>query len=196
MTVFVQHKRNSAILKPVKEAFRADMVTLRWEGNTLLFKSFVAGWKTVCGACKRAVYLCFLGCAEMRRPLLTELSAAGLLGVAVDKVSRCVAIPALPAVREWRGQAGVPCAAECSVSFLYKKGLLYMGFAQYSSPFCILDPLSHRRALPISSKKNFDSISQRMKKLSMMECFFGAAAAVFLCVPPVKKQLSQARRLG
>ena len=71
-----------------------------------------------------------------------------------------------------------------------------MGFAQYSSPFCILDPLSHRSALPISSKKNFDSISQRMKKLSMMGCFFGAAAAVFLCVPPVKKQLSQARRLG
>jgi len=59
MTVFVQHKRNSAILKPVKEAFRADMVTLRWEGNTLLFKSFVAGWKTACGACKQAVYLCF-----------------------------------------------------------------------------------------------------------------------------------------
>lgn len=97
-----------------------------------------------------------------------------------------------------------------------------MGFAQYSSPFCILDPFSHRSALPISSKKNFDSISQRMKKLSMMGCFLGAAvcsgnsllvsreftrratvsvgneraAAVFLCVPPVKKQLSQARRLG
>ena len=81
MTVFVQHKRNSAILKPVKEAFRADIVTLRWEGNTLLFKSFVAGWKTVCGACKRAVYLCFWGCAEMRRPLLTEPSAAGLWGL-------------------------------------------------------------------------------------------------------------------
>lgn len=46
-----------------------------------------------------------------------------------------------------------------------------MGFAQYSSPFCILGPLSHRSALPISSKKNFDSISQRMKKLSMMGCF-------------------------
>lgn len=138
----------------------------------------------------------FLGCAGMHSTLLTGLSAAGLLGVAVDKASRCVAIPVLSAVWEWRGQAGVPCAAECSVSFLYKKGLLYMGFAQYSSPFCILDPLSHRRALPISSKKNFDSISQRMKKLSMMECFFGAAAAVFLCVPPVKKQLSQARRLG
>lgn len=153
--------------------------------------------KTVCGACKRAVYLCFLGCTEMRRPLLTELSAAGLLGVAVDKVTRCVAIPALLAVWEWRRPAGVSCAAKSSVSsLLCKKGLLYMGFAQYSSPFCILDPLSHRRALPISSKKNFDSISQRMKKLSMMECFFGAAAAVFLCVPPVKKQLSQARRLG
>lgn len=121
MTVFVQHKRNSAILKPVKEAFRADMVTLRWEGNTLLFKSFVAGWKTVCGACKRAVYLCFWGCAEMRRPLLTELSAAGLLGVAVDKVTRCVAIPALLAVWEWRRQAGVSCAAKSSVSFLCKK---------------------------------------------------------------------------
>ena len=38
MTIFVQQKRNSAILKPVKEAFRADIVTLRWEGNTLLFK--------------------------------------------------------------------------------------------------------------------------------------------------------------
>ena len=25
-----------------------------------------------------------------------------------------------------------------------------MGFAQYSSPFYILDPLSHRRALPFS----------------------------------------------
>lgn len=114
----------------------------------------------------------------MRRPLLTELSAAGLLGVAVDKVTRCVAIPALLAVWEWRRQAGVSCAAECSVSFLCKKGLLYMGFAQYSSPFCILDPLSHRSALPISSKKNFDSISQRMKKLSMMGCFFGAAVSV------------------
>lgn len=152
--------------------------------------------KTVCGACKRAVCLCFLGCAG-RHTLLTELSAAGLLGVAVDKVTRCVAIPALLAVWEWRRQVGVSCAAKSSVSsLLCKKGLLYMGFAQYSSPFCILDPLSHRRALPISSKKNFDSISQRMKKLSMMECFFGAAAAVFLCVPPVKKQLSQARRLG
>ena len=121
MTVFVQHKRNSAILKPVKEAFRADMVTLRWEGNSLLFKSFVAGWKTVCGACKRAVYLCFLGCAEMRRPLLTELSAAGLLGVAVDKVTRCVAIPALLAVWEWRRQVGVSCAAKSSVSSLLCK---------------------------------------------------------------------------
>ena len=77
--------------------------------------------KTVCGACKRAVYLCFLGCAEMRRPLLTELSAAGLLGVAVDKVTRCVAIPALLAVWEWRRQAGVSCAAKSSVSFLLCK---------------------------------------------------------------------------
>ena len=94
--------------------------------------------KTVCGACKRAVYLCFLGCAEMRSTLLTELSAAGLLGVAVDKVSRCVAIPALLAVWEWRRQAGVSCAAKSPVSFLlFKKGLLYMGFAQYSSPFYI-----------------------------------------------------------
>ena len=88
---------------------------------TLLFKSFVAGWKTVCGACKQAVYLCFLGCAEMRRPLLTGLSAAGLLGVAVDKVTRCVAIPALLAVWEWRRQAGVSCAAKSSVSSLLCK---------------------------------------------------------------------------
>ena len=103
--------------------------------------------KTVCGACKRAVYLCFLGCAGMRSTLLTGLSAAGLLGVAVDKVTRCVAIPTLPAVWEWRRQVGVSCAAKSSVSsLLCKKGLLYMGFAQYSSPFCILDPLSHRRA--------------------------------------------------
>ena len=66
-----------------------------------------------------------------------------------------------------------------------------MGFAQYSSPFCILDPLSHRRALPISSKKNFDSISQRMKTLSMMECFFGAAAAVFLHDPSREKGIQK-----
>lgn len=78
----------------------------------------------------------FLGCAGMHSTLLTGLSAAGLLGVAVDKVSRCVAIPALPAVREWRRQAGVSCAAKSPVSFLlHQKGLLYMGFAQYSSPF-------------------------------------------------------------
>ena len=41
----IRDRRNSAILWSVKEAFRADMVTLRWEGNTPLFKSFVAGWK-------------------------------------------------------------------------------------------------------------------------------------------------------
>ena len=79
-----------------------------------------------------------LGCAEMRRPLLTGLSAAGLLGVAVDKVTRCVVIPALLAVREWHGRAGVSCAAKSPVSFLLcKKGLLYMVFSQYSSPFYI-----------------------------------------------------------
>ena len=161
MTIFVQQKRNSAILWSVKEAFRADMVTLRWEGNTLLFKSFVAGWKTVCGACKRAVYLCFLGCAEMRRPLLTELSAAGLLGVAVDKVTRCVAIPALLAVWEWRGQAGVSCAAKSSVSsLLCKKGLLYMGFAQYSSPFYIsVVKMEYRNAHGRSDIQNLKTYS-------------------------------------
>ena len=165
----------------------------------------------------------FLGCAGMHSTLLTGLSAAGLLGVAVDKVTRCVAIPALLAVWEWRRQVGVSCAAKSSVSsLLCKKGLLYMGFAQYSSPFCILDPLSHRRALPISSKKNFDSISQRIKKLSMMGRFLGAAvcSGISLLVsreftrratvsvgnergscrfplrPSCEKQLSQARRLG
>ena len=78
----------------------------------------------------------FLCCAEMHSALLTGLSAAGLLGVAVDKVSRCVAIPALPAVREWHGQAGVSCAAKSPVSFLlHKKGLLYWAKPMYSSPF-------------------------------------------------------------
>ena len=81
----------------------------------------------------------FLGCAGMHSTLLTGLSAASLLGVAVDKVSRCVAIPVLPVVREWHGQAGVSCAAKSLVSsLLCKKGLLYMGFAQYSSPFYVL----------------------------------------------------------
>lgn len=61
MTIFVQQKRNSAILWSVKEAFRADMVTLRWEGNTLLLKALLLDGKTACGACKQAVYLCFLG---------------------------------------------------------------------------------------------------------------------------------------
>ena len=61
MTIYVQQKRNSVILEPVKEAFRADMVTLRWEGNTLLLKALLLDGKTACGACKQAVYLCFLG---------------------------------------------------------------------------------------------------------------------------------------
>ena len=130
MTIYVQQKRNSAILNPVKEAFRADMVTLRWEGNTLLYKkALLLDGKIACGACKQAVYLCFLGCAGMHSTLLTGLSAAGLLGVAVDKVSRCVAIPALPAVREWHGQAGVSCAAKSPVSFLlHKKRTAVHGF--------------------------------------------------------------------
>ena len=63
----------------------------------------------------------FLYCAGMHGTLLTGLSAAGLLGVAVDKVTRCVAIPALPAIREWHGQAGVSCAAKSSVSFFDTK---------------------------------------------------------------------------
>ena len=63
----------------------------------------------------------FLYCAGMHGTLLTGLSAAGLLGVAVDKVTRCVAIPALSAIREWHGQAGVSCAAKSSVSFLLCK---------------------------------------------------------------------------
>ena len=114
------------------------MVTLRWEGNTLFLKALLLDGKAACGACKQAVSLCFLGCAGMHSTLLTELSAAGLLGVAVDKVPRCVAILVLSAVWEWRRQAGVSCAAKSSVSsLLCKKGLLYMGFAQYSSPFYI-----------------------------------------------------------
>lgn len=142
MTIFVQQKRNSAILWSVKEAFRADMVTLRWEGGIPFFlKALLLDGKTACGACKQAALpLLFLGCAGMHSTLLTGLSAAGLLGVAVDKVSRCVAIPALPAVREWHRQAGVSCAAKSPVSFLlHQKGLLYMGFAQYSSPFYLLN---------------------------------------------------------
>ena len=138
MTIFVQQKCNSAILDPVKEAFRADRVVLRWEGNSLFLKALLRDGKAACGACKQAVSLCFPGCAGMHSTLLTELSAAGLLGVAVDKVTRCVAIPVLFAVWEWRRQAGVSCAAKSSVRFLlHKKGLLYMGFARYSSPFYI-----------------------------------------------------------
>ena len=114
------------------------MVTLRWGRVISPNKALLLNGITVCGACKQAVYLCFLGCVGMHSTLLTGLSAAGLLGVAVDKVTRCVAIPFMPAVWEWRGQTGVSCAAKSSVSsLLCKKGLLYMGFAQYSSPFYI-----------------------------------------------------------
>ena len=68
--------------------------------------------------------------------LLTELSAAGLLGVAADKVTRCVAIPVLFVVWEWRRQTGVSCAAKSSVSFLlHKKGLLYMAFSSIAVLF-------------------------------------------------------------
>ena len=149
MTIFVQQKCNSAILNPVKEAFRADRAMLRWEGNPLFLKALLRDGKAVCGACKQTVSLCLPGCAGMHSILLTELSAAGLLGVAADKVTRCVAIPVLFVVWEWRRQTGVSCAAKSSVSFLlHKKGLLYMGFARYSSLF-----LSVKSSyLPVSRK--------------------------------------------
>ncbi len=45
MTIFVQQKCNSAILDAVKEAFRADRVVLRWEGNTLFLKALLLDGK-------------------------------------------------------------------------------------------------------------------------------------------------------
>ena len=122
MTIFVQQKRNSAILWSVKEAFRADMVTLRWEGYTLLLKALLLDGKTVCGACKQTVYLYFFGLCRNAQYLADGIFCGGpFWGVAVDKVSRCVAIPVLFAVWEWRRQAGVSCAAKSSVSFLLCK---------------------------------------------------------------------------
>ena len=56
----------------------------------------------------------------------------------------------MPAVWEWRGQTGVSCAAKSSVSSLWcKKGLLYMGFTQYSSPFYLL--LQFSKIVPIKT---------------------------------------------
>ena len=120
--------------------------------------------KTVCGACKRAVYLCFLGCAEMRSTLLTELSAAGLLGVAVDKVSRCVAIPALLAVWEWRKQAGVSCAAKSPVSFLLLKkdcstwvlpsiAVLFMYMISWSSRLPVSRKFARRATVSVGNQR-------------------------------------------
>lgn len=40
MTIYMQQKRNSAILDPVKETFRADIVTLRW-GDISLIKALL-----------------------------------------------------------------------------------------------------------------------------------------------------------
>ena len=67
-----------------------------------------------------------LGCAGTYCTLLTELSVADLLGVAADKVSRCVATPVLFAVWEWRDR--LECRAPQSTPSVFcKKGLLYMG---------------------------------------------------------------------
>ena len=80
MTIFVQQKRNSAILWSVKEAFRADMVTLRWEGNTLLLKALLLDGKQLAVRVSRLYTFAFWGCAGMHSTLLTGLSAAGLFG--------------------------------------------------------------------------------------------------------------------
>lgn len=45
MTIFVQQKCNSAILNPVKEAFRTDRVMLRWEGDPLFLKALLRDGK-------------------------------------------------------------------------------------------------------------------------------------------------------
>ena len=77
MTIFVQQKRNSAILWSVKEAFRADMVTLRWEGYTLLLKALLLDGKTVCGACKQTVFLCFFGLCRNAQYLADGIFCGG-----------------------------------------------------------------------------------------------------------------------
>lgn len=91
----------------------------------------------------------FLGCAGMHSTLLTGLSAAGLLGVAFDKVSRCVAIPVLFAVWEWRRKAGISCATKSPVSFLlFKKRTALHGFCPVWQSF-----LSIKSSyLPVSRK--------------------------------------------
>ena len=130
----------------------------------LFLRALLLDGKTVCGACKRAVYLCFLGCAGMRSTLLTGLSAAGLLGVAVDKVSRCVAIPALPAVREWRRQAGVSCAAKSPVSFLLLKkdcstwvlpsiAVLFMYMISWSSRLPVSRKFARRATVSVGNQR-------------------------------------------
>lgn len=130
----------------------------------LFLRALLLDGKTVCGACKRAVYLCFLGCAEMHSALLTGLSAAGLLGVAVDKVSRCVVIPALPAVREWRRQAGVSCAAKSPVSFLLLKkdcstwvlpsiAVLFMYMISWSSRLPVSRKFARRATVSVGNQR-------------------------------------------
>lgn len=130
----------------------------------LFLRALLLDGKTVCGACKRAVYLCFLGCAGMRSTLLTGLSAAGLLGVAVDKVSRCVAIPALLAVWEWRKQAGVSCAAKSPVSFLLLKkdcstwvlpsiAVLFMYMISWSSRLPVSRKFARRATVSVGNQR-------------------------------------------
>ena len=106
----------------------------------------------------------FLDCAGMHSTLLTGLSAAGLLGVAVDKVSRCVAIPALPAVREWHRQAGVSCAAKSPVSFLLLKkdcstwvlpsiAVLFMYMISWSSRLPVSRKFARRATVSVGNQR-------------------------------------------
>lgn len=131
MTIFVQQKRNSAILKQVKEAFRADMVTLRWEGNTLLLKALLLDGKTACGACKQAVYLCFLGLCRNAQYLADGTFCGGPFW-GLQSIKFLDASQFRLCLLYGNGMAGrgiVRCKESRQFSFV-QKGLLYMGFSQ------------------------------------------------------------------
>ena len=148
-------------------------------GIPFFFKSFVAGWKKQSAVrVSRLPTFAFFGLRRNAQYLADGTFCGGPFLGLQSKVSRCVAIPALPAVREWRRQAGVSCAAKSPASFLLCKK---------DCSAWVLPSI----AVLLSIKSSYLPVSRKFARRATVSVETSAAAAVSLCVPPMKKRLAK-----
>ena len=108
-------------------------------GIPFFLKALLLDGKTVCGACKQAVYLCFFGLCRNAQSLADGTFCGGpFWGLQSIKFLDASQFRLCLLYGNGMGRLGYRALQRVSSVFLCKKGLLYMGFAQYSSPFYLL----------------------------------------------------------